>query len=93
MFVRREAIKKAGMLDERFFMYFEDVDWCHRFWKHGYRVMYVPAAECYHYYKRVSRGKGLGALELFLNRYARTHVVSALKYFAKHGMRAPRYGV
>jgi GT2 family glycosyltransferase len=46
--VRREAIEAAGLLDEGFFMYFEDADWCARARRHGFRVVYVPEATAVH---------------------------------------------
>jgi GT2 family glycosyltransferase len=47
--VRKEALSSVGLLDESFFMYGEDMDWCRRFWKQGWPVIFVPAAEAIHY--------------------------------------------
>jgi len=82
MLARQTAIKKIGLLDERFFMYFEDMDWCRRFWQNRYRVVYLPTAQMSHYYYRVSKKWG-GFLDIFLNKYTRLHLISALKYFWK----------
>jgi GT2 family glycosyltransferase len=49
MLVRREAIEKVGGLDENFFMYAEETDWCYRFKKSGWKVMFAPAGEIIHY--------------------------------------------
>ncbi|MFP4347730.1 MAG: glycosyltransferase family 2 protein, partial [Desulfococcaceae bacterium] len=49
MVVRRKAIEAVGPMDERFFMYWEDADWCRRMWDHGWRVVYYPKACIYHY--------------------------------------------
>ncbi len=46
--VRAEAAQQVGMLDERFFMYSEELDWCRRFRGAGWRVTYVPAAQVEH---------------------------------------------
>lgn len=46
---RRDVIDRVGMLDEEFFMYGEDLDWCWRIKKAGYKIMYYPAAEIIHY--------------------------------------------
>jgi len=46
---RREALEKVGPLDERFFMYAEDVDWCKRFHLAGWRVVFYPEAKAIHY--------------------------------------------
>jgi GT2 family glycosyltransferase len=47
--VRREAMAQVGLLDESFFMYAEDMDWCKRFWAAGWKVVFVPSAEAIHY--------------------------------------------
>jgi GT2 family glycosyltransferase len=47
--VRREALTQVGLLDEEFFMYAEDMDWCKRFWAKGWKVFFVPSAEAIHY--------------------------------------------
>jgi GT2 family glycosyltransferase len=48
MLVRRQAIEQVGLLDERFFMYGEETDWCHRFKKAGWRILFTPDAEIIH---------------------------------------------
>ena len=83
MMIRKEAIKKVGLWDERFFMYFEDADWCRRFWQNNYKVVYLPSAKMAHYYHRSSKKWG-AFLDAILNKYARTHIVSAIKYFWKY---------
>jgi len=47
--VRREALDRVGLLDERFFMYGEDIDWSKRFHAAGWRVVFYPEAEAVHY--------------------------------------------
>lgn len=47
--VRREAIEHVGLLDEAFFIYGEDMDWCKRFSQSEWSVVFVPAAESIHY--------------------------------------------
>ncbi len=48
MVVRRKAIEEAGLLDERFFMYWEDADWCRRMREKGWRIVYYPKVTIYH---------------------------------------------
>lgn len=48
MIVRREVIEIAGLLDERFFMYWEDADWCYQMKKHGWRIFWVPKSRILH---------------------------------------------
>lgn len=86
MMVRRSAAQRVGELDERFFMYFEDVDWCRRFWENGYNVVYVPQSGMIHYHQKASRRKG-GILDVLINKLTRTHIRSAFLYFSKHGWR------
>jgi len=54
MLVRRRAIQDVGPMDEGFFLYFEDEDWCYRMWARGWAVSYVPFAEATHEYRRES---------------------------------------
>ncbi|MBU3143459.1 glycosyltransferase family 2 protein [Clostridium sp. CF012] len=49
MMVRKEVINKVGLLDETFFMYGEDLDWCFRIKEAGYKVIYYPEAVTIHY--------------------------------------------
>jgi GT2 family glycosyltransferase len=48
MYVKRELINYIGILDENFAFAFEDMDWCLRAWKAGYRSLYFPAAVLTH---------------------------------------------
>lgn len=48
MFVRRSALEDVGGLDERFFMYSEEVDWCWRFWREGWEVWQIPEISIIH---------------------------------------------
>lgn len=79
---RKEAMEKVGLMDERFFLYFEDVDWCRRFWQAGYDVYYIAEVELVHYHRRESaESPGLkGAFSY----PTRIHMASWLKYFAKY---------
>ncbi len=48
LLVRRAAAERVGLLDERYFLYMEDEDWCRRFGQAGYQVVYVPNARILH---------------------------------------------
>jgi hypothetical protein len=48
MLVRREAIAEVGPLDESFFLFSEEVDWCYRFEQAGWKVFFTPEAEVVH---------------------------------------------
>jgi len=49
MMVRREVVDEIGGLDEGFFMYSEELDWCHRVGDAGWEIAYTPTAEIVHY--------------------------------------------
>jgi len=44
------ARKKVGLLDERYFAYFEDIDYCRKVWQSGLKVYYLPSSEIIHYH-------------------------------------------
>ncbi|MDZ4715993.1 MAG: glycosyltransferase family 2 protein [Cytophagales bacterium] len=46
---RRDAVEKVGGLDERFFFYAEDIDWCKRFSDGGWKIFLVPVANATHF--------------------------------------------
>jgi GT2 family glycosyltransferase len=48
MLVRREAVDAVGLLDERYWLYMEDLDWCYRFAQRGWPVLYWPEVEVVH---------------------------------------------
>ncbi len=82
LIVRREVVKKIGGMDERFFLYFEDVDWCRRVWEAGSKVVYVPTASFSHFHQRSSDGGSL--VRILTHRPTREHIKSAVKYFWKY---------
>ncbi len=83
MLVSREAVARVGMMDQRFFLYMEDVDWCRRFWEQGLRVVYYPEVFVYHYHgKGSAKGGFIGSL--LFNRLTWYHIRSALQYFWKY---------
>ena len=63
MYVRRAVIDRVGLLDERYGMAYEDVDWCLRTWQAGFEVLYFPAARLVHH-ESLTRGTDVGEREL-----------------------------
>ncbi len=49
MMVKREVLKNVGYFDERFFMYCEDIDLCHRINEKGFKIYYTPTTQIIHY--------------------------------------------
>ena len=81
MMVRQAAIKQVGLLDERFFMYAEDLDWCRRFRDKGWQVVFYPAVSLIHHkYK-----SGLKNTSQAIARKTRKHFYNTmLQYYDKH---------
>jgi len=48
MIVRSSAIEKIGLMNETYFLYWEDTDWCARAWEQGFKVLFVPASRIRH---------------------------------------------
>lgn len=80
LLVRRQAVEEIGLLDEGFFMYCEDMDWCRRMKDAGWKVYYLPQAEVVHYR---SRSYEEGSLRVFLEGYRSWFI-----YLRKHFPRA-----
>lgn len=55
LLVRRAVLEQVGLLDERFTMYKEEVDWCRRMRARGWRVGYAPGARVIHYGEQSAR--------------------------------------
>ena len=49
MMIKRDVLERVGYFDERFFMYCEDIDLCHRINTQGYKIYYVPNTQIIHY--------------------------------------------
>jgi len=48
MFVKREVFEKIGLLDERYFLYLEDNDFCQKAKREGFKIIYAPKAQLWH---------------------------------------------
>ena len=76
LFFRREIWTQVGGLDETFFMYFEETDWCYRVANAGWQIHYLPAAKVVHY-EGQSSGQVVSARAIRFNR-------SKIRYAEKH---------
>lgn len=74
--VPRKALDQVGYLDERFFMYGEDLDWSYRFHLAGWRVVFYAEAEALHY---GAASSGLAPARFYLEK-----TKANFKYFIKH---------
>jgi len=80
--VKSSAIKKMGGMDERYFLYMEDVDWCHNCWLSGFTVKYDPQSVVMHAGQHQSI-KG-GIISKLMSKHVRMHLTSLFKYFMKY---------
>jgi N-acetylglucosaminyl-diphospho-decaprenol L-rhamnosyltransferase len=82
MLVRRSALQDSCLFDERFFLYFEDVDLCIRLRRWGWKVLYDPRASMIHHHRRES------AQHMF-HPAKRHHFLSLMKFLWKYRFRLP----
>lgn len=81
MLVESEAFRRVGGFDERYFLYYEDVDLCARFWAAGIPVRACPKCRIVHRAQRESRRK---------LRYMKWHIASLARYLLVHSSRISR---
>jgi N-acetylglucosaminyl-diphospho-decaprenol L-rhamnosyltransferase len=73
LLVRSEAVREVGLVDDDFFLFSEEVDWCYRFRRAGWKVLYYPGARVTHVGETSHGG-----------RMVRELARSNLRYMAKH---------
>lgn len=81
LFFRASAFRDVGGFDDKFHLYYEDVDICTRLWDAGWKVMLHPGASVIHSAQRASHRNP---------RYMAWHATSMARYFLKHMRRPPR---
>lgn len=70
MMVRREAIEQVGLLDEEYFLFLEETDWCYRMRKAGWKIYHIPKAEVIHFQgKSAEKDKKRAKVEYYRSRY------------------------
>jgi GT2 family glycosyltransferase len=70
MMVRRDAYSQVGLLDEGYFLFLEETDWCYRMKRAGWKIYHVPDAEVYHFQgKSAEQEKKKARVEYFRSRY------------------------
>lgn len=89
MICRQSAVQKVGLLDEQFFMYAEDLDWCKRFRQAGYSIVYNPEVVLIHHKNK----SGIKSASRKLAKRTRVHFFDTmLQYYDKHyGNVYPRF--
>lgn len=62
MMIKKKAMDEIGLLDEDFFMYGEDLDWCHRLGKMEWKIYYIPNARVIHHHRASSKKRRLKSI-------------------------------
>jgi len=81
LLLRREALRQAGLLDEAFFMYFEDIDLCKRLRDRGWKVVYCPMSKILHYSGQSVKENILAGLIA----YRQSQIYFARKHYGRRG--------
>ncbi|HET7443385.1 MAG TPA: glycosyltransferase family 2 protein [Solirubrobacterales bacterium] len=68
MLCRGAAVREVGLLDEGYWLYMEDLDWCHRFWDAGWKVFYEPGGVALHVKGGSSAGRRAPRQEIAFHR-------------------------
>ncbi len=87
LFLRKSALEKTGLLDERFFMYGEDIDLSYRILKAGYKNYYFPETTIIHYKGESTRKASINYVRLFYS----AMIIFAQKHFSAKNARL--YGI
>ena len=70
MMVRRDALDQVGLLDEDYFLFLEETDWCYRIKRAGWKIYHVPQAEVYHFQGKSAEAERKRAkVEYYRSRY------------------------
>jgi GT2 family glycosyltransferase len=70
MMARRKALEQVGLLDEEYFLFLEETDWCYRMKKAGWKIYHIPQAEILHFQgKSAEAEKGKARIEYYRSRY------------------------
>jgi len=93
MFIRREAFLDTGLLDEDFFMYCEDIDYCHRLNNTGWKIYYVPESNIIHYKGESTKKDNIDyvinfnkSLYLYFKKHFQSKYLGVFKWFILAGV-------
>ena len=86
MITSRKAINRVGLMNERFFMYVEDMEWCLRFWENNLKVVYYPDLIVKYEGDRKSTLSKSKFLPFSINKYTIIHLKNYLIFLKEHGI-------
>src|SRR5919202_457236 len=99
MFTRREAIESAGFMDERFFIYSEETDFCHRIRRAGWEIRHLPVMTILHHWEKAGVNPRMEAQGAYARRqFARKNFGPVQRgayvgtLYLRHGLRAALTG-
>ena len=78
LMARRASLEQVGLLDEDYFLYSEETDWCWRFWQNGWQVWYLPDVSVMHIGGASSRQRSV-------NSYVRLYAAKVLFFSKSYG--------
>ena len=84
MMVRKAAMDQVGLLDEDYFMYGEDLDWCYRLRQAGWKIFYVPHTAIVHFKGESGRAEQMKVLYRFyeaMSIFVRKHMQQRYRFF------------
>lgn len=87
MITSRKALEKVGLLNEKFFMYVEDMEWCLRFWEKNLKVIYYPPLVINYEGDRKSTMDKSRFLPFSINKYTYIHLKNYIMFLNEHGLR------
>ena len=87
MMVRKQVVDEVGLLDEIFFLYGEDLDWCYRIRQKGWKIVYTPKTQIIHYKGQSTREAPFDILRVF---YRAMHLF-VKKHFRKGWFFLPQW--
>ncbi|MCL4417368.1 MAG: glycosyltransferase family 2 protein [Actinobacteria bacterium] len=95
MMIKKKAMDEIGFLDERFFMYGEDLDWCYRLGKKGWKIYYIPDARVIHHHRASSKKRRFRstlnfyhAMYIFYRKHFSNGKISPMNFFVMAGIGA-----
>lgn len=68
MFIKKEVFEKIGLFDEKYFLYLEDMDFCHRAKKAGFKIIFEPKAILWHKNAQSAGGSGSNLQDYYITR-------------------------
>ena len=86
MVVRKQVVEEVGLLDEEFFLYGEDLDWCYRIGQAGWKIVYLPQTQIIHYKGQSTREAPFDSFRIFfgaMHLFVKKHFKKGWSFFPR----------